>query len=419
MYTDAMRYCENCAECAIAMGVGKKNKPPLYPIPVKRPFQILGIYVMELPRTSKGNRYVIVMQDFLTKWPLVFPSPDQKATRISQLLVDKVLPTFGVADCGTNMLANVVKDTCQLLGITKLNTTAYHPQCDGMVERFNRTLKSMLRKYAVKFNNQWDRYLQGVLWACRNTPHESTKEKPSYLLFGVDLRSPIEAAFLLPEELQGCTDISEYREEAALSLASARELAAANIEKAQQYYKHQCDRHTTAVNYRVYRRCSTKFPQEESGKNRKLSRPWHGPYRITQRNDPDLTVTKQFFPEEGTIQIHQLRVCPCPQLPVGFYWYGGTRHSAGGVPRWVEELTQNGTLCEDPTEDGQVETEIDDLAQGEDEPILIPNELENGDLTCLGDSNNNLQHDQGNGKDSDCTCEPDGLDCYDDNADHQ
>ena len=66
-----------------------------------------------------------------------------------------------------------------------------------------------------------------------------------------------------------------------------------------------------------------------------------------------------------------------------------------------------------------MEIEIDHVAQGEDEPILIPNELENGDLTCLGDSNDNLQHDQGNGKDSDSTCGPDGLDCYDGNADHQ
>ena len=56
----------------------------------------------------------------------------------------------------------------------------------------------------------------------------------------------------------------------------------------------------------------------------------------------------------------------------------------------MEKPTQNGTLCEQPTEDRQVETKIDDVAQGEDEPILIPNELENGDLTCLGDSNDNL-----------------------------
>ena len=144
------------AECAIAMGVGKKNKPPLHPIPVKRPFQILGIDVMELLRTSKGNRYVIVMQDFLTKWPLVFPSPDQKATRIAQLLVDKVLPMFGVpeallSDRGTNMLANVVKDICQLLGIAKLNTTAYHPQCDGMD---GRTVQQDIEEHAKEACSQ-------------------------------------------------------------------------------------------------------------------------------------------------------------------------------------------------------------------------------------------------------------------------
>ena len=79
------------------------------------------------------------MQDFLTKWPLVFPAPDQKANRIARLLVDEFLPMFGVpeallSDRGTNLLANVVQDVCQLLGITNLNTTAYHPQCDGMVE---------------------------------------------------------------------------------------------------------------------------------------------------------------------------------------------------------------------------------------------------------------------------------------------
>ena len=60
------------------------------------------------------------------------------------------------------MLASVVQDVCTLLGTTKLNTTAYYPQCDGIVECFNRKLKGMLRKQVVKFSNQWDQYLSGV-----------------------------------------------------------------------------------------------------------------------------------------------------------------------------------------------------------------------------------------------------------------
>ena len=83
---------------------------------------------------------MVVFQDFLSKWPLVFAVADQKALTIAQLLVEKVIPMFGVpeallSDRGTNLLSHLMQDICKMLGIVKLNTTAYHPQCDGMVER--------------------------------------------------------------------------------------------------------------------------------------------------------------------------------------------------------------------------------------------------------------------------------------------
>eukprot|EP00731_Ephydatia_muelleri_P007839 Em0004g177a len=349
LYHDSFEFSRNCAECAVVSGYGRRNQPPLHPIPVQRPFQILGVDIMELPVTEKGNRYVIVFQDFLTKWLLVFPAPDQKAIRIARLLAEEVLPLFGcpeslLSDRGTNLLALVMQDVCQLLGTTKLNTTAYHPQCDGMVERMNRTLKSMLRKHVAKFGSQWDRYLPGVLWAYRNTPHESTKEKPSFLLYGVDLRSPTEAA-LLPTEQPGLIEISDYREELILSLSSARELAVSSIQAAQQRYKQQYDRKSRPVTFKLGHWVLVRFPQDETGKQRKLSRPWHGPYRVTQINDPDITVVKVFFPDDGPIQVHQSRACMCPeQLPAGFYWYSGNRKSAGKVPKWVDRLLSQGDV---------------------------------------------------------------------------
>ena len=106
------------------------------------------------------------------------------------------MPEALLSDRGTNLLSHLMMDLCKLLGLKKLNTTAYHPQCDGMVERFNWTLKTMLRKHAATFGNQWDRYLPGLLWAYRNTLHESTGEKPSFLLYGLDSRSPTKAAFI-------------------------------------------------------------------------------------------------------------------------------------------------------------------------------------------------------------------------------
>ena len=70
--------------------------------------------------------------------------------------------------------SHLMQDVCKMLEIKKLNTTSYHPQCNGMIERFNHTLKTMLRKHVSKFGVQWDTYLYGVLWAYRNVPHSST-----------------------------------------------------------------------------------------------------------------------------------------------------------------------------------------------------------------------------------------------------
>ena len=210
---------------------------------------------MELPKTEKGNKYVLVMQDFLTKWPLVFLMPDQKTTRIVKLLVNEVIPFFGVpeallSDRGTNLLSHLMRDVCAMLGIEKLNTTAYHPQCDGLTERFNRTLKALLRKHSVKFGRQWDKHLPGVLWAYRNTPHDSTGEKPSFLLFGLDCRTPTDAAILPPTPIEPC-DVEDYREELVCMLSSARELAAQEVEKAQKKYKKYHDCRSSRLNYKI------------------------------------------------------------------------------------------------------------------------------------------------------------------------
>ena len=134
MFQDTVDFARSCPECAIATGTGRRIKPPLKPIPVSRPFQILGIDVMDLPTTDRGNSHVVVVQDLFTKWPFAFAVPDQKTERIARLLVEKVIPCFGVpeallSDRGTNLLSHLMKDLCKMLGIEKLNTTAYHPQC--------------------------------------------------------------------------------------------------------------------------------------------------------------------------------------------------------------------------------------------------------------------------------------------------
>ena len=83
------------------------------------------------------------------------------------------------------------------------------------------------------------------------------------------------------------------------------------------------------------------FPHELTGKNRKLSRPWHGPYRVTSIDDPDISVSKVYFPQDGNIQVHQSRVKLCPtNFPSRLHWYGGRRRGPGRPPKWVEELME-------------------------------------------------------------------------------
>ena len=84
---------------------------------------------------------------------------------IAKVLVEEVIPFFGVpesllSDRGTNLLSHLMKEICSMLGIIKLNTTAYHPQFDGMVERFNQTT---LQKHASRFGNQWNTNLSSIL----------------------------------------------------------------------------------------------------------------------------------------------------------------------------------------------------------------------------------------------------------------
>ena len=356
MYTDTISYCKKCPQCIIVGGTGRINRPPLHPIPVQRAFQIMGIDIMDLPKTEMGNCHVVVFQDFLTKWPMVFPVPDRRALRLAKLLAEEIVPVFGVpeallSDRGANLLSHLMMDLCQMLGVRKLNTTSYHPQCDGMVEHFNRTLKTMFRKHVDQFGKQWDQYLSGLLWAYRNTPHESTGEKPSFLLFGFDCRSPTETALLPPDGIDPM-NVSDYRQELMLSLSSARETAAKCIRQAQKKYKSQHDKKLVIVNYELGDWVFVKFPHEETGRIRKLSRPWHGPYRIISIDDPDVSVVNVYFSQDPSIQVHLSRVQSCPiDFPAGYYWYGSKRRGPGRPPKWVDSLLSGSIpLYQDGTE---------------------------------------------------------------------
>ena len=116
-----------------------------------------------------------------------------------------------------------------------------------------------------------------------------------------------------------------------------------------------------------------KFPLDETGRLQKLSCPWHGPYRVIDKHDPDITVVKVYAPQDGQIQVHQSKVVRCPpELPAGFYWYGSRCSSSGRPTKWVDKLLQGTTST---TADGPELVNQSDATSTEDDDHPNPEDL--------------------------------------------
>ena len=233
MRADISKWCRVCVTCA-SRQVGQATKPPLSPIPVSGPFDLVGVDVIKFPKSQKGNQYAVVSMDYLTKWPEVFPTRDQTSLTIARLLVEHVVsrhgfPTGLLSDRETAFLSKMMKELYQLLGVHEVNTTAYHPQTDGLVEQFNRTLTDMLAKKVKKSGRDWDVQLPYVLFAYQASMQESTRESPFFLLYGRDPRLPTEVA-LSPSPKDQNVDVDDFKAELVTGLSTAWEAAHRNVE---------------------------------------------------------------------------------------------------------------------------------------------------------------------------------------------
>ena len=168
MRADIVKWSRACMVCATRQ-LGKPVHPFLSPIPVSGPFDRLGVDVIQFTSSSKGNKYAIVFMDYLTKWPEVFPAKNQNSLTIARLLVEHIIPRHGVptqllSDRGTAFLSKLMVEVYKLLGLKKVNTTAYHPQTDSLVERFNCTITNTLWKEVLQSGKDWDTQVPYVLF---------------------------------------------------------------------------------------------------------------------------------------------------------------------------------------------------------------------------------------------------------------
>ena len=236
MAKDTIRYCSLCSTCQINKSL-PAQPAPLQPIIASRPWELVAVDVLKVPQSSQGNQYILVAQDYFSKWPFAQSMPDQKADRIVKILRDQVFTLVGPpkqlhSDQGQNFESHILSELCKAFQVTKSHTTPYHPMGDGLVERMNRSLLNLLRTFTLQ--GDWERHLQLLLYIYRTTKHSSTGMSPYEVIFGCDpppLHLPnLQSAAIL--------DPGEYSSQLRNKLLEIRELVDANIIKSSDRQQH-------------------------------------------------------------------------------------------------------------------------------------------------------------------------------------
>ena len=144
----------------------------LHPITVDSPWHRVGIdLVGPIDRTDTGNAYIITCTDYFTKWPEAAAIPDKCATTVANFLFGLITrhgcPVIIQSDQGRELINQANSHLFDLTGIDHRISAAYHPQTNGLEERFNQTLVNMLKKLTEDKPNSWDQYIDPALFAYR------------------------------------------------------------------------------------------------------------------------------------------------------------------------------------------------------------------------------------------------------------
>ena len=195
MADDVGDWLRNCTTCM------KRKSPtgryhPLGNIPTGHRWDRIAMDILDVCYpTPDGFRYILVIADYFSKWTEAFPIKDKCADTVADVLVDKIIVRFGIplvihSDQGREFENGLMKSLCNLLGCVKTRTAPFHPESDGMVERFNRTCLMMLSMFVNDRRDNWHKLLPFVMHAYRTSVYESTGYSPYRLMMGEDCSLP-------------------------------------------------------------------------------------------------------------------------------------------------------------------------------------------------------------------------------------
>ena len=292
VHGDVERYCHSCDVCQRTVAKGKVPKVPLSKMPlIELPFKRVAVDLVGpiAPMTDRGNRYILTMVDYATRYPEATALKSIEAETVAEALVAMFsrvgIPEEVLTDQGSQFVSGVMKEVSRLLSMRQLVTTPYHPMCNGLVERFNGSLKSMLKRMCSERPKDWDRYLPALLFAYREVPQESLGFSPFELLYGRTVRGPMNILKELWTKQGTEPEVKltyQYVLELQDRLQDTCEVAKQELSKAQGRQKRYYDVKSRDRKFQVGDKALVLLPTDGN----KLLMQWKGPFEIIEcRND--------------------------------------------------------------------------------------------------------------------------------------
>lgn len=318
--SDIIKHVNQCLVCNRHKPPHHYLKPPLQTIPPpSEPWHTVAMDIKgPLPVSRNGNRYTLTFICYLTKYIECIPLDNTLSETIARALMHNVVLKHGspvrlLSDNARNFTASLLEKICNLCNIKRIFTTTYHPQGDGLVERWHRDLGTYLRMYTLG-QPDWDEYIPYAAYAHNTTVQSSIGHTPFELVYGRQPKTPLDMAFSYKPN-PNTIDVDNYANVVHQLLTTSRQNAQQNIAKAHSSQKRQYDKTAKEHQYQLGDLVYTKNPKFDNQGKKYTEIPWIGP-KIVVAVQPSIILVR--FPNQSERQaewIHISRTTPCHLPP--------------------------------------------------------------------------------------------------------
>ena len=304
-------YVSTCETCVRYRGNVLPPTPyEYYPVP-GTPFETVHMdFIGPLNITSEGNKYLLVYIDYTTRYIVLDSLPNRTANNVAISLFRKILmphsaPKTLVSDNALEFVSSVVKALCEIYKVRKVEITSRTPHANGVCERANKSIVSILKSLVNEQENDWDEKLT-ICEACMNSAyHQSLGDTPYFCLYGRDKRNPFERILDKPVVNYNIDDVPTTMFKIHQEVLNK---VSTHLRSAQENYLTQSRKRTKERQIKPGDRVFIEHVPKP-GKSKKLNPKWIGPYRVIALGKNNrLTIRSILHSTASPFSIHANRV---------------------------------------------------------------------------------------------------------------